>query len=228
MNLTGTPAAILQELMTKDVRRAMDAARDTIEASKNQIDPHEAAALWHLAEMHDSGFILELGTCYGYSACIIAHAAPLAYVTTLTPSAKHYSYAAPALRYFPNVHVLKLRSWDYLSIYSGPMLDMVFVDGYHGMVVWDLPWWQWLKTGGLMLFHDYSPKTATRGCEPVYLTLSAVRDSFRDFDVKVITDTGQGLVGWTRRQGENLPALDAARYAWHYEDSTRDWRPGEP
>jgi predicted O-methyltransferase YrrM len=165
MNLTGTPAQILAQLEDRAIKRSLDAVGDTIEPSKNQIDRHEAAALWTLATKYD-GFdahILELGTCYGYSAAVLAEAAPKANITTLTPSAKHFRYAEPALRYWPNVHALKLRSWDYLSIYSGPMLDLVFVDGYHGMVVWDLPWWQWLKAGGLMLFHDYSPQNATRG-----------------------------------------------------------------
>ncbi|MEN6507064.1 MAG: class I SAM-dependent methyltransferase [Planctomycetaceae bacterium] len=230
MNLTGTPAEILATLQDGKVKRALDAVGSTIEPTKNQIDRHEAAALFVLAAKCDGyeSHILELGTCYGYSAAVMAEAAPKANITTLTPSAKHFSYAEQALRYWPNVRPLKLRSWDYLSIYSGPLLDLVFVDGYHGMVVWDLPWWQWLKAGGLMVFHDYSPKRATRGCQPVYETLTAVKDAFRDFDVKVITDAGQGFVGWYRKQGETLPALDEARYSWKYDEACRNWIPGVP
>ena len=230
MNLTGTPADILATLQDGKVKRALDAVGSTIEPTKNQIDRHEAAALFVLAAKVDGydAHILELGTCYGYSAAVMAEAAPKANITTLTPSAKHFSYAEQALRYWPNVRPLKLRSWDYLSIYSGPLLDLVFVDGYHGMVVWDLPWWQWLKAGGLMCFHDYSPKRATRGCQPVYETLTACKDAFRDFDVKVITDAGQGFVGWLKRQGESLPHLDEGRYSWKYDEACRNWIPGVP
>lgn len=228
MNLTGTPFDILRGLASAEACAALEWARQHIEYSKRQVDPHEAAVLYTLARGM-TGHILEIGTALGYSAAVLAQAAPEASITTLTPSMKHYSYASQALAAFPGVRVLPLRSWDYLSRYRGPQLSMIFVDGYHGMVIWDLPWWDWLETGGLMLFHDYSPLGAMpRQCEPVYQTLTAVRDGFREFDVLVVTDGGQGMCGWYKAEGEKLPALDVNRYSWCFSEGLRDWLPGVP
>jgi predicted O-methyltransferase YrrM len=230
MKLRGTPPTILAQLEDRTVRRALDTVAGQVGHHSAQISRHEAAALFLLAGRYNTpdSHILELGTCWGYSAAIMAEGAPQASIVTLEPVDDRYNHALAALRHWPNVQVLQMKSWTYLDAYAGPPLDMVFVDGYHGMVIWDLPWWNWIKVGGLMAFHDYTPldMACNTGCS--YEAIEACRQAFREFDVFIMTDRRQGFVGWVKGEGEVMPALDETRYSWNYVAAADKWVKGAP
>lgn len=168
---------------------------------RGQLEPYQAAALFALARKHDGGNILEIGTLIGYSASLIAQAAPNAEIATLNSAAHEIEAARHNLAEWPNVQVIQAISWDYLESYVGPMLNMVFVDGDHKRVARDVPWWDWVAEGGLMLFHDYSPEK----CPPVYAAVNGLAEALgRGPDVLLMDDQGVGMAGLTADLMENI------------------------
>lgn len=157
---------------------------------KGQVLPHQAAALYAFAKGYNGGPLLEIGTFVGYTASLMAQAAPLARIITLNPTAHEVKEARVNLEYCPNVEVIQAKSWDYLKGYNGPFLDFIFVDGDHNRIARDLPWWDWVAKGGLMLFHDYSQVQ----CPPVFEGVNEFFD--RDPDILIKDDDGNGLVGF--------------------------------
>jgi len=171
--------------------------------AKREVAPYQAAALYALAQEYDGGNILEIGTARGYSAAVMAQAAFRASIVTLNPVVDEADVARGNLAAFNNVKVLTIKSWDYLATYDGPELDMIFVDGDHARIVHDLPWFNWLVSGGLIVFHDYAPDGTYRAVPPVFEALNRFAAYIeRDFDVSVIDDGGVGLVGWRKQNGE--------------------------
>lgn len=164
-----------------------------------QMEAYQAAALYKLARQqnrHGANF-LEIGTLHGYSAALLSLAAPRANIITLNPRKDENAIARKNLRGYPNVRVLDVKSWEHLIDYAGPELDLIFVDGDHNRIALDLPWWQHLKVGGLMIFHDYSPNASAI----VYAVLNKVSEILkRDPDVRVIdTEKLIGMVGFIRQ-----------------------------
>ena len=99
--------------------------------------------------------------------------------------------------------MLPIASWSYLAGYKGPAFDVVFVDGDHKQVARDLPWFNWIHPGGLMLFHDYSPAESTHACPPVYdvVNARAIRLG-RELDVLLVDDTLAGIAGFYKQKWE--------------------------
>lgn len=186
------------------VSQVLIAARLGVAQKRRQIEEFQAAALYVLARPFFHGRALEIGTFYGYSAIILAHALYRGTVITLNTHHDEVLYARKRLGpCYPNVTVLEKCSWDYLGEYEGPWLDVVFVDGDHKRIRLDLPWFNWLNTGGLILFHDYTPLGAPRHCPPVYEALNEMRETLgRDFDVLVVDDQKVGMAGFYRRDKE--------------------------
>ena len=150
---------------TPGVGAKVDYLRSHLEHyNKREIWHYQAALLYAMAEQYNNANaeIMEFGTCWGWSAAVMAGAAPSAHIVTMTPNPNHYKIASGQLAQLKNVKVLDCKSSDLLERYTGPRLDMIFVDGDHENVHLDLPWWNWLKPGGLMLHHDYTPKGAPR------------------------------------------------------------------
>lgn len=181
---------------------ALDRARGNVPFLKREIWDFQAAALYALARPYNkwSAHILEFGTAWGYSCAVMAEAAPEAKIITLNPKEHEFERAVQHLAPYPNVQPVQELSWNYLTGYSGPALDLVFVDGDHENVRRDFPWWNWLRSGGLMLFHDYSPGESKRPCEPVY-------DAVNEFglwlgrtpDVLVIDYQEVGMAGFVKK-----------------------------
>lgn len=151
----------------------LDNARRHVPRCKREVDLYEAAALYMFASScnQNGSSILEIGTAEGYSAAVMASAAPEAKIITLNPKEREVLIARRNLKAFDNVHVLCLRSWDYeeFAKLNNLIFDLIFVDGDHDRVHLDLSWWDQLKVGGIMIFHDYAPKSAKRRpCAPVY------------------------------------------------------------
>lgn len=156
-----------------------------------------------IAHEYDGENILEIGTYYGKSAIAIAEAAPRSHVTTLEPDPERFEAACENVLDY-NVTVLQIKSWDYLRR-DHREYGMVFVDGCHYQVVRDLPWFNRLRTGGLILFHDYTPLDATMWQHPVvYDTVNAfMRGLGRNtLDLYISNTDGVGMAGFYRRESE--------------------------
>lgn len=203
MKLAGSPEDIYQAVATPDTGAALARARVSVPYGKQEVFQYQAACLFALARPYDreGARLLEIGTYYGFSAAVLAQAAPQATIVTLNPTAWEVTSARVSLAGFPNVSVMEVRSWDYLAMIDGEhRYDLVFVDGDHKRVRRDLPWWNRLTDGGLFVFHDYSPSGSGRACPPVYRALNDFRAWLgRDFDVLVVDDREVGLAGWYRR-----------------------------
>jgi len=233
MRLFGMPDDILRKVSANapEVYSILTAVRNDIEPCKREVTYYQAGVLYALAKRYnvEKTHILEIGTARGFSAAILARAATLADIVTLNPKKKEYPIAVAnmARPAYHRVTVVQMKSWDYLAQYTGPMLDMVFVDGDHGKVAWDFPWWNWLKPGGLMLFHDYTPMRAGRPCQPAYEAIDALQDGLdRDFDVLVVDDDDVGMAGFYKREDERLPKLDVDELLWHFNEDYMEWRRG--
>lgn len=165
---------------------------------KRQVAEYQGALLYALAAQYnrEGAMILEIGTAWGYSAACMATAASKAELITLNPKQTEYPAAIKHLAYWPNVTVANRKSWDYVD-QNDHMFDMVFVDGDHGQVRRDLIWWRFLKGGGLLLFHDYSPDGSGRPCQPVYDEVNRFAKQLgRPLDVLIVDERGVGLAGF--------------------------------
>jgi predicted O-methyltransferase YrrM len=190
----------------------LERARTRVPFLKREVWLEQVAVIYALANQFDveGARILEIGTAWGYSAAVMAEAAPLATVTTLNPKHSEMHYAKQHLAEYANINPIEITSWEYYRNYSGPLLDMVFIDGNHQLCYRDFPWWSWIAPGGLMLWHDYSPEDASkRPCVWVYEFLNAARVGIgRDFDVLAISDVKVGMVGWYKQMEEMVGAFD--------------------
>ena len=163
--------------------------------AENLMNVHESIVLWAVARQYNfpGANFLEIGTYRGCSCAILAQAAPLAKIKTLEINEEFALSAQEDLANLTNVTVLNLSSADYLNSYSGQEFDLIFIDGDHRHVELDLPWWDYVAPGGVMLFHDY-----TVG---LFDDLVAIVNSFmtrlgKTFDIYVMaTDTNRGFVG---------------------------------
>ena len=156
------------------VNRALNAGLEAGWKPRRSLSREQAFAMYALAAPYNNSRtrILEIGTAYGFSARILAEACPLAHITTLNPAANEVQEARKHLALFPNVEVVTQKSTDYLKHYIGTGYDLIFVDGDHNQIDQDLQWWEWLRPGGLMIFHDYSPAGSWRECQSVYESLN--------------------------------------------------------
>lgn len=173
--------------------------------NKREIWTYQAALLYVCAQQYNrpDAQLMEFGTCWGWSAAVIASAAPNANLVTMTPNPNHAKISAGQLSIYKRVKVLDWKSTDLLAQYTGPKIDMLFVDGDHDNVALDMPWWNWIEVGGLMLHHDYTPKGAPRQTPIVYAELERFKEFIgRKPDVLMIDNLGTGMAGWYKRKGD--------------------------
>lgn len=163
---------------------------------------YQAVAIYGLASAYNrpGARILEIGTYYGFSGAVIAQAASAAEIVTLNPTIWEWEVARKNLQSFKNVTALCIPSWEYLDVYDGPEIAFSFVDGDHKQAPRDLAWWNWIETGGLFLWHDYSPNGSARACPPVWRALHSFSGVVgRDPDVEIIDSHQVGIAGWIKR-----------------------------
>lgn len=201
LHLTGTQETILDALMRDhpELHRVLNRVRDRVLHIKREISEFQAGALYALAKHynHKDARILEIGTAYGYSAAVMAEAAPLARIITLNPKEHERMAAMEHLKPYPNVQCVNAISWEYLAANPEATFDMVFVDGDHARISKDMPWWDRLRSGGLFFHHDYSPEDSWRPCPPVYDELNRFCAALkRGFDVLIVDDGKAGMAGW--------------------------------
>jgi predicted O-methyltransferase YrrM len=186
------------------------AAIAATEQIKGLCRAYQYAALHALAAAFDGGQILELGCYHGRSALIMSLAAPNAHIVTLSPDREHVAMARQNLA-GRNAEVLHTTSVELLRR-DRRRWDMVFVDGDHKHVNYDLPWFNRLRTGGppctigggLMLFHDYTPADALqRSHVEVYEAVNRLAAHLgRELDVVLVDEYRVGMAGLFRREGE--------------------------
>jgi predicted O-methyltransferase YrrM len=201
MRLQGSAEQITEHIsqLHAGAGAALERARARVKKTKREIEPFQAAAMYALTKPYnfEGAQILEIGTAYGYSSAVMAEAAPLAKITTLNPQAHEVEAARAALIDYPNVQVIQEKSWDYLSTVKDKGFDLIFIDGDHKRVKADIPFWELLNPGGLLLFHDYAPAGSRRECPPVYEAVNEFAESLgRDLDVLVMDDDQIGLAGF--------------------------------
>jgi predicted O-methyltransferase YrrM len=179
-------------------------------AVKQQLLDYQRLALFMLArEQNRAGAqILEIGTGHGSSGYLLSRAAPLARITSLTTSAAERFWQREGCR---NIAVRVEASWDYLAR-NTETWDLVFVDGDHNRIARDLPWFDHLREGRLLLCHDYSPQHSRSPSGIVYEELNAMAATLgRLFDVRIVDDEKVGMAEFHRRRGETLGNPAAAR-----------------
>lgn len=177
-----------------------------IPQSKRQIAPYQGAVLAYHAHLRDrpGARFLEIGTALGYSACLMATAAPKARITTLNPKDGEFEKAVANLRIRSNVEVVKQTSQAFAATAAGQQYDLIFVDGDHRyeVVRHDAQFFNRLAPGGLILFHDYSPDGSARPSDGSYRALNDLQKERRPADVIVVGSGGVGMLGWIRQEGE--------------------------
>ena len=170
--------------------------------SKREVWMEQGAAIAYLASQYDQqgATILEIGACQGYSAAILALAAPQAEVTTLEPHGGRRTRVRQAIGSL-GVTVRAEESITFFSycVEEEKKYDLIFVDGDHKNIALDLPYWNLIKQDGLFLFHDYSPLGSKRECRPVFDALNHFKDQLgHPLDVLVADNSGVGMAGWYR------------------------------
>lgn len=169
---------------------------------KRQVTKRQTQQIFNLCALfnQDGALMLDIGTYHGYSASILAQAAPRARIITCTPVEAEARVSRENLSGCANVTVKQARSWDLLEAWDGGLLDFIFVDGDHNRVGRDLGWYRHLVTGGLMLFHDYNPPG--RGADSPILRRALdkfVESLGRPFDYVLADEKrGRGMVGVNR------------------------------
>lgn len=204
---------------------ALQRAKERTRQTKRQIEPFQAAALYALARQYHLGTpgvrVLEIGTAYGYSAAILAEALPNAEIITLNPKGNEVEAARESFApYYPNIEIKQMTSVQFLEEYTGTF-DLIFVDGDHKHVRNDLPYWDKLNIGGLMLFHDYSPAGTRRECPPVYEAVNEfAQQTQHALDVLISDSDNIGMAGFYKRMAplifddvEEIALQNAARFS---------------
>lgn len=174
-----------------------------------QLLDYQLMALYALARQFDAegARILEIGTGYGGSGYVLSTAAPRARILSLTVSEHERVRATQYWRAQgrQNISVQVEPSWRVLER-EGGVWDFVWIDGDHNQIARDLPWFNRLRDGGLLLCHDYSPSDARCPSAIVYDQLNAMETGLgRMFDVRVVDTDKVGMAGFYRLPRETWP-----------------------
>jgi predicted O-methyltransferase YrrM len=161
---------------------------------------YQAAALYGLTKFYARRNILEIGTATGYTAAIMAKACPDVTVTTINPNRKEFQASSKHLTAFSNVKSICEASIDFWLRGHAEIYDFIFVDGDHRNVANDFIFWENLTPGGVIIFHDYSPRNAAHPVPVVWHQLNFFKRLLNktEFDI-LITDVHKtGIAGFIK------------------------------
>lgn len=194
----GTGAELWALLGTPEIAEALVAT----EHVRGRMLPYQCAALYRLAAGYDGGHILEIGCYYGRSSLLMSMAAPAASIVTMSPDEAHVRETRTN-RTGHKIAVIRAKSWDFLET-DRRVWDMIYVDGDHKRVMQDVPWFNRLSVGGLLLFHDWTPGDALRLPHPIVCeAVEALGERLRrPPDVAIVDDHRVGMAGFYRHEGE--------------------------
>lgn len=184
-----------------EAAKAIARVKTRVPYIKRQISYYQGYVLYALAHQYDfaDSCFLEVGTAWGFSAACMAEGAPDARIETLNPKMAEVIEAKKHLSEYRNIEIFMQPSMQYYNYISQTdrKYDLVFVDGNHDKVEDDLKFWNLVRPGGLMLFHDYSPEESWRPCRQVYDCLNDWLKQLgrKEFDVIITDDRGAGMVG---------------------------------
>lgn len=166
-----------------------------------QMLSYQAALLYRLVEEFNiSGTqILEVGTYQGYSASIMSQAASMAQIHTINHALHEVDQAVINLKDYGNIAVWYCESSTWLKSEEKGIYSLIFVDGDHKHAERDLPWFNRLELGGLILFHDYTKRSAIHVVNAVDKLCAQLG---RSPDVVCIDTDGIGMAGIYKRVGE--------------------------
>lgn len=136
-------------------QEAVAAVRKMIQKFPGEILETEAETLYDIAAAYNrpGARFLEIGCGHGFSAAVLALAAPDAEITTITPAFNHFCWSREGLKRFPNVTVRQLSSAELLQRWSGEC-ELIFIDGDHQHFDQDIPWFDRVAVGGAFVCHD--------------------------------------------------------------------------
>lgn len=131
-------------------------ARRLVPDTFQAILDNEAELLAQTAAALPAGaVIVELGTRNGFSAAVLALAAPRAHIMTIDiePGPR------AGLRGFTHVQEMQGVSWQCAERVPAASVDLLFIDADHTCATRDLKAWRSrLKPGAAVVFHDYVPR----------------------------------------------------------------------
>jgi len=193
--LCGYDSAVLERML-----RAAYPLAPAMSKARAQMLPWQMVALYGLTLDWRPRRILEVGAGLGTSAWMMAQAQRTAEIVTLSINPTEATLAQRLLNSVgAQARVEVCASVDYYRLHNYERWDLIYIDGDHRACCADLPWFNSLNPGGLMLFHDYSPAI----CPPVYEAVSALAMvSGGVLDVELIDADGIGMAGVVRQEGE--------------------------
>ena len=204
LDLYATPDEIIDEIQSyhpdTDITQLLFNANIKCRKYKGSIQPYQAAVLYHLASDYNYGQILEVGTGLGYSAFLIASAAPNAKIITLNPSNEELKWAKSSLAEFRNIQYVNMtsREWYDYQFYTGNF-DFIFIDGNHKDIDFDLIWYNRLNPNGMIVFHDFSDIDSKSPCLPVYEKLSLFANENKPDVLVKDTINKFGMIGFVKK-----------------------------
>jgi len=194
LNIVGNPDEILIKL-----HQQFSGTPDCPADLKAQMLPYQLVAVYGLATQYaqPDTTMLEIGTGYGASAFMLAKAAPMAFIASLTINPVEAKAAQRKLDALGcNVKVIVQPSWDFFNVVRHPW-SLILVDGDHNQIRRDLQWWKRVAPGGLMLFHDYSPAGSAHPSPIAFSELTEFGKALRrEPDVMIVDNTQTGMIGW--------------------------------
>lgn len=197
MYMRAHPGKMLAVLSQYEPNAAIAIRRNRLIEGK--VDLYQVTCLYMLARQYNrpGSVIVDFGTMYGWSCSMIAAAAPRAIVHSLEPNKNRRMQAKGNLqrRRYTNVEVHGMTSQAFQKevIRRGVLVDMVFVDGDHHHCEEDMGWWPLIRSGGVMVFHDYTRKyqSVIRSVDGLVGELGKERPDI----VLINAKNGQGMVG---------------------------------